>query len=228
MGWTHSWAAARRAGFGWLWVTMSLTVASHAASQQHALAPLMPEAEEVALARSAAPPAIADSATVYVLRRGGFQKLIDGGNHYTCVVLRDHPNSLYPGCFDEEASRSVLRVEMFAQSLREQGVAESEVQARVAAALSAGELARPRRPAVHYMMSHRQRIYSSPTGQLVGIWHPHIMIHLPAGTAADDFAVPASLGGTLIQANVEYGTTQIVVLTHMWSDGTADPAPAGG
>src|SRR5579862_2640132 len=177
----------------WLACIAGGRVAWSQSATRDGLAPLMPEADEIALARSAAPPAISDSATIYVLRRGGFHKVVDGSNHYTCLVNRDHPNSLYPGCFDEEAARTVLQVEMFLQTLREQGVAESELESRVAAGLASGALARPRRPAVHYMMSPRQRIYSSPTGRLVGAWHPHIMIHLPDGMPAESFAVPASL-----------------------------------
>lgn len=50
---------------------------------------LMPNRQtEISLARSAAPAAIADRATILVLTRAGYETAIEGNNGFTCMVER--------------------------------------------------------------------------------------------------------------------------------------------
>src|SRR5215469_12314351 len=49
---------------------------------------LMPEADEVALAKSAAPANISDRATIKVLTRSGFEVALQGDNGSVCMVMR--------------------------------------------------------------------------------------------------------------------------------------------
>ncbi|MGH6879084.1 MAG: hypothetical protein ACREHV_17125, partial [Rhizomicrobium sp.] len=49
---------------------------------------LMPKNAEIALARSAAPPSIADSASVMVLGRQGYTTAVRGTNGFLCYVER--------------------------------------------------------------------------------------------------------------------------------------------
>ena len=85
------------------------------------LAPFMisDPAAEVALARTAAPHSITDSATVLVLVRNGFVEAHHGSNGFTCAVLRGFdggttdPNFWNskirsPVCLNPAASRTVL------------------------------------------------------------------------------------------------------------------------
>jgi len=46
------------------------------------------QAEEIALARSAAPPAISDKAQVLVLGAQGYETAVDGTNGFVCIVER--------------------------------------------------------------------------------------------------------------------------------------------
>ncbi len=61
-------------------------------------------AEKVKLAKGAAPPEIADKATVYVLDTGGYVKVQDGTNGFSCFVDRQMPLNMEPTCFDAEGS----------------------------------------------------------------------------------------------------------------------------
>jgi hypothetical protein len=142
--------------------------------------------------------------------------------------VRDlHEGSLYPICFDPEAARTVMRREMLETSLRAKGRSEAEVSREVQAALAAGTLARPSRPAVAYMMSPRQVLFSSPdsAGRRVGAWRPHIMM---TGVNLTREAIGFEGSNYLfIQAGGETGTLhEFVVLVPVWSDGTAAPVPA--
>jgi hypothetical protein len=85
---------------------------------------MMPRDAEMALARSAAPAAISDRATVKVLTASGYQVAHDGDNGFVCMVMRGWSAPTYtpaqfrdlvydakvraPICFDRGASRSVM------------------------------------------------------------------------------------------------------------------------
>jgi putative hemolysin len=164
-------------------VVMMLVVAALVSSPAHAqsrpLHRLLPEAEEIALARTAAPAGLSDSADVYVLRRGGHVRVVEGSNGAACLVARDHPESLYPICYDSTAARTVMQQEIFSQRLRERGIWGDSLDAEVSAAHQRGELSPPATIAVVYMMSPHQVIYSGEDGRRVGRWHPHLMIYGP-------------------------------------------------
>jgi len=49
---------------------------------------LMPQADEIALARTAAPANISDRATIKVLTKTGFEVAQQGGNGSVCMVMR--------------------------------------------------------------------------------------------------------------------------------------------
>jgi hypothetical protein len=144
------------------------------------------------------------------------------------MVGRDlHEGSLYPICFDQEGSRTLLQREMMETSLRAQGLSEEHVKTRVTEAFARGALSRPARPALAYMMSPKQVLFSSAdaNGRRVGAWHPHVMI---AGVNIS--AEQVGLAGSrylYVQAGGESGSLHdLVVLVPVWSDDTATP-PAG-
>src|SRR5438445_4092909 len=78
--------------------------------------PMADGAAEVALARTAAPRHVSDSATVLVLTRNGFVEAARGTNGFTCLVLRSfagnigdpdfwNPRVRAPHCFNPPAVR---------------------------------------------------------------------------------------------------------------------------
>ena len=101
----------------------ALLLASSLGAQQKNpdLAPYMmsDRAAEIALARTAAPANIGDSATVLVLARTGFVEASHGTNGFTCVVFRSFAGATSdpnfwnakvraPQCLNPPASRTVL------------------------------------------------------------------------------------------------------------------------
>jgi hypothetical protein len=145
---------------------------------------LLPRDREIALARSAAPASVSRDATVMVLTERGFEVATRGTNGVTCVVNRSHPRSLEPHCYDAEASSTVLPMELRRTELLRDGKSAEEIDREIAAGLLSGKFRLPRRPAMSYMMSREQVLYSDE-GRNVGRWQPHVMIYYPHLVSAD-------------------------------------------
>ncbi|HEX2095143.1 MAG TPA: hypothetical protein VHG28_22275 [Longimicrobiaceae bacterium] len=199
-----------------------LLTATAAAAQTPARPPLLPDEYETALARTAAPASLSDSADLYVLRRGGFERVRRGSNGAACLVGRDHPESLYPICYDPEAARTILPRALEAQRLRELGLPEDSVEVRIARAYAEGGLRPPARTAIAYMMSRHQVIYTGASGRRVGEWYPHLMIYMP-GLTRGALAMPGLPSGDLTLDREGAPDTHFVVMTRDWA--AAPPLP---
>jgi hypothetical protein len=209
-------------------VLLALPAAANA-QNAGAMVPLLPEDREIRMARSAAAPQVSDNASVWVLRRGGHVKVVDGSNGVNCFVSRDaNAEALYPICYDEEASRTILPISLMQSRLREAGKAEDEIDRTVDAAIARGELKLPARTALAWMLSADQIIYAGE--RRVGTWYPHIMIYSPNLDGADLGFPTANPPGVFVQ-NPGRPLAHLVVVTPLWSDGRAGPAlaaPPGG
>jgi hypothetical protein len=181
----------------------------------------LPEAEEIALATSAAPAEISAKATVYVLRATGPARAREGTNGCTCMVSRDlHKGSLYPICFDQEATRTAFPRELMELRLRFEGKNEAEVKRAVTRAYADGTLRHPVRSSVIYMMSSRQVLFSSPLpeGRRVGAWHPHLMIAMPNATETQlGLGEGGSASGFQLDHSGE-AEAQLIVPVPSWAD----------
>lgn len=145
---------------------------------------VMPEGQEIRLARSGAPAEVSREATVLVLRDGRYVETVRGTNGVTCLVNRSQPLSLEPECYDAEAALSVLPIQLFQTEQRIAGRSRREIEADVAAGLRSGRFRLPRRPALVYMMSAEQVLYNDE-GRRVGAWLPHLMWYYPYLKAGD-------------------------------------------
>lgn len=174
--------------------------------------PLLPREREVALARSAAPPAVSRDATVMVLTERGFEVAHRGTNGVTCVVNRSHPQSLEPHCFDAEGSATILPMELRRTELLREGRSTEEIDREIAAGLLKGTYRLPRRPAMSYMMSPDQVLYSDE-GRNVGRWQPHLMIYYPHLSAADLGLAgePSTAAATVVDEGRAVSNIMIVV-----------------
>ncbi|NNL30985.1 MAG: hypothetical protein HKO77_08185 [Gemmatimonadetes bacterium] len=143
---------------------------------------LMALAEEVALARSAAPASVSDDADIWVLERSGYRLAVEGTNGVACMVSRDWIESVEPICYDPEAAASIMQIAIRRLDLLHAGRSVTDVDRLVAEDLFAGRLRLPQRPALAYMMSRRQQLID-PSGNPVGPWQPHLMIYHPFLTA---------------------------------------------
>ncbi|HSJ12838.1 MAG TPA: hypothetical protein VK939_00395 [Longimicrobiales bacterium] len=143
---------------------------------------LLPRNEEIALARSAAPAALSDSATIYALTDTGYEIAVAGTNGAACYVSRDWLHSIEPHCFDAEGAASVLPMAMRRVELLHQGRTRDEADREIAAGLLTGRFRVPTRPVVSYMLSAAQQLVSDE-GRSVGAWKPHVMIYYPYWTS---------------------------------------------
>ncbi|MGH7470825.1 MAG: hypothetical protein ACRENP_23000, partial [Longimicrobiales bacterium] len=107
---------------------------------------------EIALALSAAPAALSDRAAVYVWADTGFVKARDGTNGFTCLVERYAGRSIFPVCYDAEASATFLPGIMMRERLVAQGVRYLNASAAVDSAYRKGTL-RPPTGRIGYRLS---------------------------------------------------------------------------
>jgi len=140
--------------------------------------------EEIRLARSAAPAHVSDSATVLVLRQGRYVVGAEGSSDVTCLVARSRPGSVEPICYDAEAARTIMQIEIRRNEFRFAGTPGDEIDRAVAEAIGHASLPLPQRPALAYMMSSGQ-VLVSDDGRNVGHWMPHLMLYIPYLTAAE-------------------------------------------
>jgi hypothetical protein len=158
---------------------------AQAPAAQHAgRRPPLPREREIALARSAAPPAVSDSATIYVLGDSLYEVAVRGTNGNACFVSRDWMDSIEPHCFDAEGAATVLQMEILKVEQFHQGRSAEEADRVVADALASGRLRLPRRPVMSYMMSAEQWLIDDER-HVGGHWHPHLMIYYPYITGTD-------------------------------------------
>jgi len=146
--------------------------------------PLLPRDREIALARSAAPPTVSDSATILVLGDTGYDVAVRGTNGNVCFVGRDWIDTITPECFDAEGAATILQMERMHVELLHRGRSESQAQQAITDALRDGRLRPPRRPALCYMMSPDQWLIDDQR-HVEGHWHPHLMVYYPHLTGAD-------------------------------------------
>ena len=134
--------------------------------------------EEIRLAVSGAPPAVTKDARVYVIENGRYVVAQPGKTGVACQISRSQTLSLEPECGDEEADKTVLAIERFRVEQRLAGRPNADIDRAVADSIAAGRFRLPRRPAMVYMMSSAQILYSD-NGSFVGRWLPHLMLYIP-------------------------------------------------
>jgi hypothetical protein len=194
---------------------------------------LMPVQAEISLARSAAPVAISDHATVLVLAQHGYEVATKGSNGFTCLVERSwmspfdssefwNPKMRGPICYNPPATRSILPYTVKTTELALARLSKAQIKEQIQSIVANKELPTPESGAMSYMMSKGGYL-----GDTVGHWHPHLMFHIPKTDAA-------SWGANLSNSPVELDTehrevpepeTIFMVPVGNWSDGTPAPVP---
>jgi hypothetical protein len=211
-------------------VAAALAARPAAAQQPRDLAPyiMTDRAAEVALARSAAPAAVSDSATVLVLTRTGFVEAAHGTNGFTCLVLRSfsgrlddpafwNPRVRAPMCFNPPAARTVLPPMLTVAEWVLSGTSTTELAARIKHAFATHDFPMPAPGAMAYMLSSKQYLLDDDPH-----WMPHLMFFydksLPATAWGADGAtapvIDASAGDTVVPVQT------LLIPVRRWSDGT--------
>jgi hypothetical protein len=178
---------------------------------------LMPRAEEIVLAKSAAPADVSGAATVLVLEANGYVVAEKGSNGVTCYVSRSQPESLEPHCFDEEGSQTILAMELRRAELRQKNVPAEDIDREIAKGISDGTFRLPRRPAMSYMLSSAQVLYSAE-GRRVGNWKPHLMIYFPYLSSSQLGLGPEPATTAAFVAGAGSATSSIVVVVNAFVD----------
>jgi hypothetical protein len=176
----------------------ALLLPAAAAGQTADGPPVLSEVEEIALARSAAPANVTSEATILVLRNDRYETAHEGSSGVTCMVSRSLPLAIEPICYDPEASRTILQMEIRRVEMRLAGVPADEIERRLAESIGSGELGLPSRPALAYMMSAGQILYADPETS-VGSFRPHLHIYMPYATA-EQFGILGEPYPTMIGA----------------------------
>lgn len=185
-------------------------------------------ASEVALARSGAPAAIADHATVLTLGKRGYDTTVKGSNGFVCFVQRSwaldfdsgqfwNPRIRTPQCWNAAAASSVLPDYLNRTRWVLSGLSRDEMAARTKAEFAHHEIGPPAPGSMAYMMSKKQYI-NDPAPQ----WYPHVMFFVSATDGSPWGANVA--GGPLFSttSDVEPITTYFLVVPK-WSDGSPGP-----
>jgi hypothetical protein len=145
--------------------------------------PALDRPEEIALALSACPAAVAEQAAVYVLEKSGYVKARDSRNGFTAIVQHTLPDSQEPQCMDREATRVVLPRILKAAELRAQGKSPEEIKRFVADAYARGAFRPPAKPSVNYMLSPHNLI--PDFHGVIRPFPPHVMVYGPYMTNAE-------------------------------------------
>lgn len=174
---------------------------------------LLGREEEIALARSAAPPAVIESASIYVLTKDGYNLAVAGSNGAACYVSRDWLIWLEPHCFDAEGAATIMKTHMRKVELLHAGAGVQEMNDIVMDELPRGEFRLPRRPAMSWMMSSAPQLVSD-SGRPVGAWKPHIMLYYPFLGAAELSLpeTPSAPSSTMIAGGGSPLSTLVIVV----------------
>ncbi|HMF95199.1 MAG TPA: hypothetical protein VKE96_12925 [Vicinamibacterales bacterium] len=142
---------------------------------------LLPRDLETRLAVNALPKELRTGASVLVLESAKYEKVVQGTNAFTCMVSRRGGN-LYPVCFDEEGTRTILPEFADDALLRLKGANDKEIEMEIARGFAEGRYRPPSRPGVAYMLS--PATYMLEDGKLTRSF-PHTMFYAPFLTNAD-------------------------------------------
>jgi hypothetical protein len=184
--------------------------------------------EEIALARSAAPPSISRDAKVLVLGRHGYETAAEGTNGFVCVVNRSwmlpfdnlefwNPTVRLPFCLNPSAVRSVLPLTIKEAEWVLEGLTKAQLFDRTKAAFDNHELPLPEPGAMCFMMSKQQNF-----GPKVGNADSHLMFWFPQ---KDKLDWGAEFPGVPVDVH-EYSPqpiTEFAISVSKWSDGTPSP-----
>jgi len=229
-------------GVALLVCAVGLAEAENVGAGYRAMAPLseylsVHEADEIALARSAAPASISAKADILALGSQGYKTAIKGTNGFVCLVERSwatgfadaefwNPRFRAPICHNRGAARTVLPSYVERTEWVLAGVSTSDMAAR--ARVSAKTFMLPDAGAMSYMLSKQAHLHDAD-----GHWHPHLMFYLANTDAAawganlDASPVFADNTGVFGEKGSAEPLTTFFVPVSKWSDGTTDTIHEG-
>lgn len=189
---------------------------------------LMPRDAEIALARSAAPGAIARHAEILVFTAAGYQRAVRGTNGFVCMVARSwsagfgdpnfwNPKVRAPICYNAVAAQSQVPETIKRTEVALAKGSESQIRDALKTAMESGELPVAQPGSLAYMMSKGTWFNASE-----GHWLPHLMFYVPE---TDLKSWGAGLPKSPIIGNnfPDEHLTIFLVPIGRWSDGSLSP-----
>lgn len=173
----------------------------------------MPRALETALALSAAPPYLRDSAGVYVLDPArGYVEARPGTNGFHCFVLRTEwtrpelpfrDDIFVPECSDAAGAAALLPVDMDVAAMRARGASPRAVYDEVMRRYADGRYHAPARAGLTYMLGPVMRTYLAVSSREPRtVVAPHFMFYAPNVTDADIGGRPGTDGPFMLSTGV--------------------------
>jgi hypothetical protein len=189
--------------------------------------------DEVALARSAAPPSISGDAEVLVLGSHGYETAVKGRNGFVCFVERSwaagfddpefwNPRIRAPNCFNPPAVRSELPNVLKRTEWVLAGATRRQLIEKARAAVASREFKAPEAGAFSFMLSKEGYL----NDEAAGPWLPHVMFFLPHGHA-DDWGANKEGSPVIGQDAGPIESTVLFIPVRSWSDGSPAPPPPG-
>src|SRR5262245_30479813 len=147
--------------------------------------------DEIALARSAAPPSISAEAEVLVLGKHGYETAAKGTNGFVCFVERSwtagfddaqfwNPKLRGPNCFNPPAVRSVLPQYLKRTEWVLAGISKTQMVEKAQVEFASHRFTAPEAGSLSFMLSKQGYLSDDAAGP----WLPHVMYFIPHGQAA--------------------------------------------
>jgi hypothetical protein len=184
---------------------------------------------EIALARTAAPSSISDSAAVLVLTRTGYVEAARGTNGFTCMVQRSffapignasfwYPANRSPVCINPAAVRTMQPEILKRAEWIMTGVSPTEIAKRTREGYASHKFPMPAPGAMAYMLSPEQVL--GPTNPH---WMPHLMFwfdsSMPDAAWGLNDGNGAIIDGTTAAGNPDSPVRLLLIPVRRWSDG---------
>ena len=147
---------------------------------------------EIALALSAGPAHLRDSAAVYVYESRGYVLARKGTGTVTCLVNRDAfldgYDALKPTCFDAEGTARIVPMILREGEMLAKGSDAATIRKAIDTAFQKKELEPPRRIGIAYMLQGDVSAIDAKTGAVLARSHPPHLMFYAAGLTDADFA----------------------------------------
>jgi hypothetical protein len=187
--------------------------------------------DEIALARSAAPPSISADAEVLVLGSHGYETAVKGKNGFVCFVERSwaagfddpefwNPRLRAPNCFNPPAVRTELPPYLKRTEWVLTGATRQQIIEKARAAVASHDFKTPEAGALSFMLSKNGYLSDDAAGP----WLPHVMFFLPHGQA-DSWGAGKEGSPVIGQEGSAIESTVLFVPVRTWSDGSPAPPP---
>jgi len=198
---------------------LAAALAPTAAWAQAAPPAVLPRAQEMELALSAAPGHLRDAAGVWVMETDGYVEARPSANGFTCIVNRDAPKAIKPTCYDAEGTATILPKVVQVGKMLLEGKTYAEIDRIVEEGFRDGTFVSPKRPGVAYMLSSKIVNQNRATGATSG-FPPHVMFYAPNLTNADIGTTPAGMKANPFLPFIAYqGPHGFMVVVPDWNTG---------